>query len=784
MNRRSIVAKSGILVAILGVSQANAQSPTPVLACGLEVYASPTGFPEPDPELLTTTVPTPNLLGDPCLDGELVIDPARFVRGSGTPELEMVGFTLDADADVCVTSMASAKGKSFMYLDGARIADPEDFDDGFEEQTHSLAAGAHGLGIRAVGKPGEFVDVEIRQLTNGGGGDPDLPAPGEIRIDPATGALDMVNADGSVRLQNVASDHPLLTPNGDGHHDTTVLQALTTPLVPLPGKDDGSVEYFVDWEFQITDLATCNTIDTGLSGSEQINSPTLITVTWDGLDSDFEPYPDGNYAYHFDANVVNGDGDLFGRITGPRIGQMIDSNTVPANYYDESAERIIPLCDVAADPSNCQCPGVGDNPGPADPNCRFSFVVDLTPGFPGAEGFPPNFYHNEFVEFYNPALFLDLSFITTTLNTVTGRYTVTVDLRNYNAGGLVPKGLAFWPNEAALRQWVSDMTGVPVGAGDGLFNFDYIQIGTSTPVNLFGHSNHSFNHFFLDAMTDDTGRIFVGSALTLLSGLINNDSAAPDQYVVAGREGDECTSSGNTDGDNDLRGKFCAYNTAARIGDVTDLGIYTLRTTAFDFQFNTKLSEQDILCVTDGINTCGVRTIAVPAETIEIESSYYAEGAADPVFTRTETTQFSDATGASVTVDRSDGDGRCLFEGGRGPRRARGTHGCCRWFGARQLHHQRHFLITACHQAEIEYASLSSHSGSENGKLNLHPLLLFRAGGSRAIECNSGVYSGKQRATGQTRASERAKRCGGAAARCRHVVCKRYALCFRLCSPG
>jgi hypothetical protein len=240
------------------------------MVCGVEVYPSPTGFPAMNLAQVAQAGAgtSPTLSGDPCIDGEAVLGPLRFERGKGRPDLVINEFALEAEAAVCVVAEASAlqgdsEGKAIVYNDGAKIAEPEDFDDRLEEQVIHLAAGDHGLGVRVVGSPAGFVDVTVLQVANGGGGDdddPDLPMPGEIRIDAATGALDMVSSDGAVRLQNVATDHPLLTLNGDGHHDTTMLQALTTPLNELPGKDDGSVAYFLDWEFQLVDLDTCSPI--------------------------------------------------------------------------------------------------------------------------------------------------------------------------------------------------------------------------------------------------------------------------------------------------------------------------------------------------------------------------------------------------------------------------------------------------------------------------------------------------------------------------------------------
>jgi hypothetical protein len=649
MNRRSIVARCSIIVAILGLSQAHAQSSTPTLVCDIEVYPSPTGFPsaQSSSNAQQEFAASTGLSGDPCQDGTIVFS-GQYERGTGKPEQVISEFILDTDADVCIISQSGAKGKASLFVDGINIAEPEDFDDQTDIHMDSLVAGSHGLGVRAVGKPGGYVEVEVRQLASGGGGggDPDLPAPGEVRIDPGTGALDMVNADGSVRLQNVASDHPLLTPNGDGHHDTTVLQALTTPLVELPGKDDGSVAYFVNWEFQVVDLATCNTIDTGLSGSKQINSPTLVEAIWNGSDNTGVQLLPGNYAYLFDGNVVDEFGVSLGNITSPGMGLVIDSLV---SDYDESAENRY-QCQPATDPEGCKCL---DSDGEDVPNCAFAFVRYLLPGGTFNFGQTPNYY--------NPSV-LDLSFITTTLDPVSGRYTVTVDLREQNAMGLVPKGLGIWSSEAILRQWVSDMTGVPLSTDDSLFNFDYVQIGTTAGVNLFGRTFHTYNHFLLDAMTNEFGQISVGGVTTDLASEFNNDANAPPRFGVANdsrRAGDECTISGNHDGLNTLRAKFCSYNTAVKIGNETDLGIYTLRGTVFDVNFNDEFSRQDRLCVIDDFYHCGIRTQGVVADTMEIESSYYLDGT-DPEFTRTETVELEDVTGASVSVDRAWGeDGVC-----------------------------------------------------------------------------------------------------------------------------
>ena len=217
------------------------------------------------------------------------------------------------------------------------------------------------------------------------------------------------------------------------------------------------------------------------------------------------------------------------------------------------------------------------------------------------------------------------------------------------------------------------MTGVPApdeGTSDSLFNFDYVQIGTTSPVDLFGGVFRTFNHFLVDAMTITLGTIRVGSENTPLAGAFNDDLNAPpelnvpEKYVVSDpRVGDECTNGGNTDGVNSMSSKFCAYNTAVKIGNETDLGIYMLRNTVFDIQYNGEQTRQDWHCGQFGENglfVCGTRTIVELADTVEIEASYYADGGLGAELTRTKTTLVTNAPGLSTAVDRSDGtDGVC-----------------------------------------------------------------------------------------------------------------------------
>lgn len=519
----------------------------------------------------------------------------------------------------------------FVWVDGDKIARPVSFsDDRTEETTVDLGTGSHELKVKIVGQPDAWVDVEVREPFAAIGG-----------------TVDMVNADGSLRLTNVATDHPLLTPNGDGHHDDTVFNADVEPLNFLPGKDNGTVDYFLDWEFSVIDLDTCATVDTGITGTTQVNSPTNVRTTWDGTDSTGTLLPNGNYAYVFNVTLVDQFGAVFGSIQSPTYGMIVDAS--PVDYGETATD--LGQCDPGSDPTACHCPGSGGVPGSADPNCSFEMVQHLLP----EAGFPAGTQ----VNYYDPSV-IDKSFITTTQDSSTGRYQVQVDLRTYSGGGLISKGDGVWASEAQLRQWVADMTGVPAASSGNLFNFDYVQLGTSTGVNLLGRSNHSFNHFFLDAITDDDGFITVGGVSTDLASAFTDDLGAPAAYQVDGRTADECTENANTNGVDEIRAKFCAYNTAVSLSETTDLGVYDLRSTLFGIEYNGQGTTQDALCLQNGIFSCGIRTVRVPADSLKIESNYFTESGGVAQFTRTTSVDFSDIAAVAFGANRSDGtDGVC-----------------------------------------------------------------------------------------------------------------------------
>ena len=178
---------------------------------------------------------------------------------------------------------------------------------------------------------------------------------------------------------------------------------------------------------------------------------------------------------------------------------------------------------------------------------------------------------------------------------------------------------------------------------------------------MTGLTNETLNHFLLDAMSDEFGRVRVGTLSTTLTGVMNNDVLAPPAFQVTNpRDGDECNHGGNTDGINAMSAKFCAYNSAFVLGDVSSLGVYALRSTAFDVAYNGKPTTMDRLCTVGSTSfSCVVRTFRVPAD-MEIESSLYVDNGGEPLFTRTVTTQADDTTALSFSADRGDGeDGVC-----------------------------------------------------------------------------------------------------------------------------
>lgn len=579
--------------------------------CGFEVLPSPQ-----------------TIFEDACESGRTVYGPARFEREQGKPVAETAVFEVASSGDACVTIRNGDGGGRIssgrVTVDGASAAVPSDFNqqsDGVE-RSFALGEGTHELSVDLASGPGSFIEVEVRE-----------PFP------QLNDAAETIGPNGALRLTNVATDHPLLTPNGDGHHDDTVFNLDGEPLIELPGKEEGTTDYFLDWKILVVSLDTCATEETGISGQTKINSPTNVRTTWDGTLDDGTLVDSGSYAYYAEVSLIREDGFVYDTVVSPRYGMIVDS--APADY-DEGAKNL-GQCDPLNDPFVCRCPGAGGIPT-GDTNCNYA---DPHPG------------HGNLARIDDP-LSIDRSFIATTQGP-DGRWNVAADMRAFNHGGFVVQTQGVWDSEAELRQWVSEMTGVPTSAGDSLFNFDYTQVGTSTAITIVGLADHSFNHFLLDAITDQYGSITIDGGTTDVAALFNDDALAPSQYALDNaRTGDECTANGTVIGDDPFRAKFCAYNTAVSLSSGTDLGVYALRTTVFDVGFGGAFSTVEEYCATNAIFACAIRNFTVPAESITIESSYYVDTADGSQFAFTEQVQAFDTVGLSFTHDRGDGaDGVC-----------------------------------------------------------------------------------------------------------------------------
>ncbi len=569
--------------------------------CGMEIL--------PSPQTLSSD--------EVCNHGRVVYS-TRVQREAGQPETFEDVFTVETGGAVCVSvhngdSPATRVKAGTVTIDGATVAAQSDFGGEWTGTVdeHDLGAGDHSLSVRLASTPGAYVDIEVREAF------PELDS-SEV----------VVGSNGALQVYNTATDHPLLTPNGDGHHDDTIFNVDGEPLIELPGKDDGSVAYFLEWELIVYNLDACTLVDTGIEGSTRVNSPTNVKTAWDGTDSTGTLVPAGTYSYAFEVSLVREDGLVYDTVVTPTYGMVVDP--APVEYEEQPTH--LGACNPLTDPhgSFCLCPG-GGGLGGADPDCYFD---------------RPN--HLETFEDPSNA---DLSFLTTSLGT-DGRWKVTADLRDFNAGGLVYQsapGQGVWDSEAELRQWVSEMTGVPSSAGTSLFNFDYTQLGTSTAVEDLG-IGFSFNHFFLDSITDSEGKITIDGTTIDLAALWHDDSTAGAPYGVTNpRSGDECTESGNTIYDASLRAKFCAYNEGIALSN--SLGFYAVRTAAFDIAIDGVGSTRDEYCITNGVFACGVRTFKTRAD-ITIESQYFVDDGGATVLAFDDVKSASGVSALSVAIDR------------------------------------------------------------------------------------------------------------------------------------
>ena len=530
-------------------------------------------------------LPSPQTLPDSACDmGRTVYGPVRIERAAGAPASRSGAFSVETDGPACVTIRngvdgASSASAATVAVDDEALATPSNFsqNSGELEWEEELGIGAHTIDVELAAGPTAVVEVEVRERFR------QLDAP-----------LDIVGAQGALLLTNVATDHPLLTPNGDGHNDDTVFNAEGVPLIELPGEADGSIDYFLEWSFVIVDLDDCSVVPTGIAGRTQVNSPTNVRTTWDGRSSNGDVVREGNYAYFAQMALVSEDGQVYDTASSPSYGMTVESS---GPDYDESPQ-FAGTCDPEVDAYACACP----TSGPDEADCRFEPAQDL-------------------VSLDDPSSVDTSAFLTTAENN--GRYSVTADLRTWNGGGLVVKGDGVWESVGELRDWVSALTGVPAPAGErqGLFNFDYVQLGTSTAVTATGRGPRSFNHLLLDAITDELGAITIDGTTIDVWSARNDDVSAQGAFAVQEpRIDSECTEAANVDDQSSLRAKFCAYNEGIPLVD--GLGLYSLRTTTFDVGINDVETVQEDVCSGGG---CSLRTFQKPADTITVESQYYTE---------------------------------------------------------------------------------------------------------------------------------------------------------------
>lgn len=487
----------------------------------------------------------------------------------------------DAGANKVARGMEDRVTAAWLYVDGEEVAGPNDFAAhvGSLQKTLEVDEGEHEVEVRIASKPESSVDLEIRAVEG---------EPSEHTTEGEKGILE---------VKNVAVDHPLFSPNGDGYHDTVEFNA-DNEMTRLPG--DGRFDYRLDWDWTIVAADSCTKIDAGASGSKQVNSPTNVRYKWDGTTATGSVASDGNYIYRYHAELVRSDGLVVDEAVAHARGFVLDTSK-PDYDPNIAADR----CDPDVDPYDCECPDDTEE----GTRCSFAWIP--------------------YLETFEDAGAVDTSaFLTAHEDDQTGRWEVAVDLRNYNGGGLIPQKNGEWESIEDLQQYVSTLTGVPVDPdAKRLFNFDYTQLGYSRPVVRHEGVRAGFNHFLLDVITDADGRITIdGHTIDLKSALASDTGAVPDEFKISNpRLGEECGYNGNTDGETDVRASSCTELRTANLDPGgTDLGIYIVQRQVFGFEVDGAGTVVDEVCIVNGIAKCGVRSLQRNAD-ITFESRQYAE---------------------------------------------------------------------------------------------------------------------------------------------------------------
>ncbi len=530
-------------------------------------------------------VPSPAVLpGDPCDHGDLVVD-ETVRRTAGQPDRETESFQIEAASEVCVTvtnRAGSTDGQggqgrvssARVKLDGEQVFGPDQFGQGADQlrKRIEVGAGEHELDVRVASKPGAELDVAVKAAKT-----------------PETDQPTTTGDNGLVTVQNVAVDHPMFSPDGDGYHDTVWFNAGHVP-------DDLGEEgdYRLEYTWNVIDVEDCEEVDVDLSGSTPLDGETNVRTHWEGKDSSELRIPGGKYLYEYEVDLVDGEGSVVDSATATARGLLVKSAPGDPGALQSAGE-----CDPEADPYDCKCPP--DEELPEGTRCTFGWIPELA-------------------SFEEPEQVDTSDFVMTHTDEETGRTAVLVDLREYNAGGLVPQHDGTYDSLEELQGYVAELTGVqPDPEQVRLFNFDYMQLGYSTPVVREEGIVQGFNHFLLDVVTDPDGMVTIdGETVDVRAMLGSSETKVPEGYQIHDpREGEECAENGNTDGDHSIEAESCtSIGTVNFDPEGTGLGVYAVNWEIFDVVIDDRGTVRDQHCIINGIFKCGGRTFHRDADLV------------------------------------------------------------------------------------------------------------------------------------------------------------------------
>jgi hypothetical protein len=530
--------------------------------CGMQVLPSPA-----------------QLAVDPCEEGALALAES-FEQQSDSSSEYSTTLQIDDASRLCA-SVDGADGAE-LFIDGEPVS-----------ETFELAAGTYDLTVEMDSSTVGSVALEVRA---------DEIRPGQTTVHGTNGRLE---------VSNVAVDHPLFSPNGDGFHDTTTFNADNVAS-DLPGQGSGQFDYFLNWEWTVTAADSCTPLGVLKSGVTQVDSLTKVQSLWDGSASPASntPVADGRYIYQYTVDLVRSDGLWIDTAVSNPHGVLVDSTSTrePSQFSHAStgaltnANRIF-SCDPNTDSTQCQCP----QNLPSGMRCTFAQTDQLE-------------------TFDDPANLDTSPFMDTTYDSNTDRWHVRVDFRNYNGGGLVPQSDGQWKSLQALQAYIEDLTGVPADSNmERLFNFDYTQLGYSTPI-YNDQPITGFDHFLLDVITDEQGILTIGQQTFDLPDLFDNgDPNIPSDYQIQNpRTGDWCTHNGNTNGSDEISAYTCTKLRNANIDPTdTDIGIYRIKTRFFELVVNNRTTTREYDCSPSGY--CNVRSMQVDGTVVKNGRELFTE---------------------------------------------------------------------------------------------------------------------------------------------------------------